>query len=70
MLRETDIQLRSCLPDSEALIARRLGSIFCGLYGCREYVRNHYDAVTQPRLAIAPELDWPRTVGAIATARS
>ncbi len=62
--RETDIQLRSCLPDSETLIARRLGTMSYALYGSREYVRNHPDAVTQLRfdncdwIGLAPDRLW------------
>ncbi len=53
--RETEIQLRSCLPDSETLIARRLGILSYALYGSAEYIRHHQDAFTPLRFS---ECDW------------
>ena len=54
-LRETEIQLRSCLPESDTLIARRLGIFAYALYGSRDYVRDHQNALTQARFS---ECDW------------
>jgi len=63
-LRETDIQLRSCLPDSETLIARRLGVMSYALYGSTDYVREHQEALTLARfsncdwIGLAPDRLW------------
>lgn len=63
-LRETEIQLRSCLPDSETLIVRRLGVLSYALYGSRDYVRHHQDALTPARysncewIGLAPDRLW------------
>jgi len=63
-LRETDIQLRSCLPDSETLIVRRLGMMSYALYGSTDYVRKHQDALTPARfsncewIGLAPDRLW------------
>ncbi len=63
-LRETDIQLRSCLPDSETLVARRLGVMSYALYGSKEYVRTHQEALTPTRVSrcdwigLAPDRLW------------
>jgi len=63
-MRETDIQLRSCLPDSETLIVRRLGVMAYALYGSKEYVRNHQEALTPARfsrcdwIGLAPDRLW------------
>lgn len=35
--RETEIQLRSCLPESETLIARKMGEITYNIYVSRQY---------------------------------
>ena len=34
--RKTDVQIRSCLPDSETLVAKRLGRTEYALYGSKE----------------------------------
>jgi len=63
-LRETDIQLRSCLPDSETLIARRLGIMSYALYGSKNYVHAHQEALTRARfsscdwIGLAPDRLW------------
>jgi len=63
-LRETEIQLRSCLPESETLIARRLGIMTYALYGSHEYVHNHQDAIATARycdcdwIGLAPDRLW------------
>ncbi|WP_343561198.1 LysR family transcriptional regulator [Kiloniella sp. b19] len=36
--RETDIQIRSCLPESETLVARKLGEINYRVYASRQYL--------------------------------
>lgn len=63
-LRETEIQLRSCLPESDTLIARRLGTIAYALYGSRGYVRDHQEALTPARfsrcewIGLSPDRLW------------
>jgi len=53
--RETEIQIRSCLPDSETLIVRRLGQMAYTVYGSREYAAAHPDAFTDSRFS---SCDW------------
>lgn len=38
--RETEIQLRSCLPESETLIARKIGEITYNVYISRDYAKS------------------------------
>ncbi len=54
-LRETEIQLRSCLPDSETLIARRLGIMSYAIYGSIDYVQRNQAALTPAR---ASQCEW------------
>lgn len=37
--RETEIQLRSCLPESETLIARKMGEITYNVYASTDYIQ-------------------------------
>ncbi|MEO1328098.1 MAG: LysR family transcriptional regulator [Pseudomonadota bacterium] len=62
--RETEIQLRSCLPESETLIVRRLGGIAYAVYGGRDYAIAHPAARSEARYAacdwigLAPDRLW------------
>lgn len=56
--RTTDVQIRSCLPDSETLIAKRIGQTGYGLYACRTLVDEHKSARDEPDFAAAPYIDF------------
>lgn len=62
--RETDIQVRSCLPDSETLVAKRLGRTGYGLYATHEFLSTHRckadDAAIRrlPWIGISPDHLW------------
>lgn len=62
--RETDIQVRSCLPDSETLVAKRLGRTGYGLYATREFFKmrgcepSPTDIKTLPWIGISPDHLW------------
>jgi DNA-binding transcriptional LysR family regulator len=47
--READLVLRECLPEQQALIARRLGEFRYAVYGAAEFVRSHPIALTEGR---------------------
>jgi DNA-binding transcriptional LysR family regulator len=53
--RMTDIQIRSCLPESETLIAKRLGCTGHGLYASRKFADRH---CRTGELDLLPELPW------------
>lgn len=53
--RETDIQIRSCLPDTDNLIARKLGYLAYAVYGARGYVASAPEALTDDRYVAC---DW------------
>ncbi len=50
-LRETEIQLRSCLPERASLIVRRLGTMAHAVYGAKAYVAANPAALTDQRFA-------------------
>ena len=54
-LRKTDIQIRSCLPDSDTLIARKLGCTAYNLYAQKDYL--NANAKNASRSALKT-LDW------------
>lgn len=62
--RETDIQVRSCLPDSETLVAKRLGRTGYGLYATQEFLDKHgclsdnQDLRRLPWIGISPDHLW------------
>lgn len=62
--RMTDIQIRSCLPDSETLIAKRVGKTGYGLYGSTQFIKDNNclsDKVkksTLPWIGISPDHLW------------
>lgn len=53
--READLVVRSCLPDSAELIARKLGVLSYAVYGSHDYVEANPAARGQARSA---ECDW------------
>ena len=53
--READLVLRECLPEQQALIARKLGALRYAVYGSAKYVRSHPIARTERRYQ---ECDW------------
>jgi DNA-binding transcriptional LysR family regulator len=64
--RMTDIQVRSCLPNSETLIAKRIGETGYGIYGSKEFLAAHenttsetFDCINQlPWIGISPDHLW------------
>ena len=58
--RMTDIQIRSCLPDSETLIAKRLGQTGYGLYATEILAKQHNgkNLSTAPWIGISPDHLW------------
>lgn len=52
--RKTDIQIRSCLPDSETLIAKRVGQTGYGLYATREFIERHRNSASREAPLFAP----------------
>ncbi len=62
--RKTEIQIRSCLPDSESLVAKRLGRTAYGLYGHPDLVLPPGRSVSlddyrsHPWIGIAPDHLW------------
>lgn len=62
--RMTDIQIRSCLPDSETLIAKRIGQTGYGLYTTHEFALKHkcfkknVELSTLPWIGISPDHLW------------
>ena len=53
--READLLIRECLPDSPGLISRRLGKLSHCIYGSKEYVSQHPEALTGARFE---SCDW------------
>jgi DNA-binding transcriptional LysR family regulator len=47
--READLVLRECLPEQQALIARRLGEFRYAVYGAAEFVQRYPVALTEGR---------------------
>ncbi len=47
--READLVLRECLPEQQALIARKLGELRYAVYGAASYVRQNPTALTEGR---------------------
>lgn len=47
--READLVLRECLPEQQALIARKLGDLRYAVYGAAGYVQRHPAALTEAR---------------------
>ncbi len=62
--RETEIQLRACLPESETLIVKRLGKVAYAVFGGRGYVEGNPAALTEARfqdctwIGFSPERLW------------
>ena len=59
--RMTDVQVRSCLPDSETLIAKRLGETGYGLYASKEFLKRHprgKDMAGLPWIGVSPDHLW------------
>ena len=62
--RMTDIQIRSCLPDNESLIAKRVGTTGYGLYAAKSFLERQgvdkdYRAVsTLPWIGLSPDHLW------------
>lgn len=53
--READLVLRECLPDQQALIARKLGVFRYAVYGAADYVQRNPVALTEGRYEAC---DW------------
>jgi DNA-binding transcriptional LysR family regulator len=47
--RSIELQIRNCLPETDTLIARKLGDLAYGVYGSRSYVSAHSAALTDAR---------------------
>ena len=62
--RGIELQIRNCLPETDTLIARKIGEISYGVYGAARYVREHPSALTDGRyldctwLGFAPDDLW------------
>jgi len=58
--RETEVQLRSCLPESETLIARKIGEITYGVYVSKGYIANGTDhPLNDPHwIGFSPDRLW------------
>jgi len=58
--RETEIQLRSCLPESETLIARKISEITYNVYVSRDYaVTNNCPPLNDPHwIGFSPDRLW------------
>ncbi len=58
--RETEIQLRSCLPESETLIARKMAEITYNVYVSKDYAaRNHHPPLIDPNwIGFSPDRLW------------
>ncbi len=52
--RKTDIQIRSCLPDSETLIAKRVGRTGYGLYAAGGFIQAHKSEVKRSKVSALP----------------
>jgi len=58
--RETEVQLRSCLPESETLIARKVAQISYNVYVSRDYAQNTESAPLQDPnwIGFSPDRLW------------
>ncbi len=62
--RETELQIRACLPETDSLVARGLGRIAYGVYGSRRYVADNPAAARADRytacrwIGLAPDRLW------------
>ncbi|WP_305985529.1 LysR family transcriptional regulator [Roseibium sp. MMSF_3544] len=62
--RGIELQIRNCLPETDTLIARKLGDLAYGVYGSRTFVTEHPSALTDRRysdcnwLGFAPDDLW------------
>lgn len=62
--RGIELQIRNCLPETDTLIARKLGDLSYGVYGSKSFVRNTPAALTEDRyqtcewLGFAPDDLW------------
>jgi len=52
--READLLIRECQPDGSSLITRRLGDMAYAVYGHRDLVRAHPEAIGEERYAACP----------------
>lgn len=62
--RSIELQIRNCLPETDTLIARKVGDLAYAVYGSQDYVRAHPEALTEARyascswLGFAPDDLW------------
>ena len=62
--RKTDIQIRSCLPDSETLIAKRVGETAYGLFAHKSILKPEWreceyaDLEAIPYIDLSPDFLW------------
>ncbi|EAV45077.1 transcriptional regulator, LysR family protein [Stappia aggregata IAM 12614] len=62
--RSIELQIRNCLPETDTLIARKIGELAYAVYGSADYVANHPAARTVDRyklcawLGFAPDDLW------------
>ena len=62
--RSIELQIRNCLPDTDTLIARKVGTLAYAVYGSRTYVESHPAALGEARytncswLGFAPDDLW------------
>ncbi|WP_297582479.1 LysR family transcriptional regulator, partial [Roseibium sp.] len=62
--RGIELQIRNCLPETDTLIARKIGELSYGVYGSARYVRDNPAARTESRyhactwLGFAPDDLW------------
>ncbi len=62
--RGIELQIRNCLPETDTLIARKVGATAYGVYGSQDYVRRYPEALTESRysacnwLGFAPDGLW------------
>ncbi|TYC65823.1 LysR family transcriptional regulator [Stappia sp. BW2] len=62
--RSIELQIRNCLPETDTLIARKIGELAYAVYGSAKYVTNHPAARTTDRyklctwLGFAPDDLW------------
>lgn len=62
--RGIELQIRNCLPETDTLIARKVGCLAYGVYGSTAYVETHECAITEKRysdcawLGFAPDDLW------------
>lgn len=62
--RGTELQIRNCLPESDTLVARKLGLMTYAVYGAETYISRHPQAATDLRydtcrwIGFAPDNLW------------